>query len=231
MPAITAWLLVNIATGGITFVPRVKTKNQSMKKFYAAIVSVTCMLTVTNVPAQTQKNWYIIGGNISHLNVDFQKDNTVFNFDLTPRVAWFIQDNLAVGLSILAGVSTSKTNSTTSTSFRYGIGPVARYYITGNALNSVRKTRWFADLNIGFSGANTKITGESSISTNGIGTGLGPGIAYFINQNIALEALAKYNLSAGFGNSTTVNSLSLEIGFQVHLPRAKLRSMKNNDIK
>lgn len=203
-----------------------------MKKIYLRVIAVLIITAgAMTVSAQTQKNWYLIGGNLSHLNVEFQKKNTNFSFDLTPRVAWFIQDNLAVGVSVLAGISTTKTNSTTSTSTRYGIGPIARYYITGSALESVKKTRWFADLNVGIAGSNTKITGATSTNTNGVAFGIGPGLAYFINQNIALEALAKYNLTAGFGNSTTANNLSLEIGFQIHLPRKKLQSMQKNDIK
>ena len=86
------------------------------------------------------------------------------------------------------------------------------------------------EANVGIYGSNTKVTGVSSISTNGLGIGFGPGIAYFLNGNIALEALVKYNLTLGFGNSTTNHGLNIGIGFQIHLPKAKLKAMKN-DIK
>lgn len=66
-------------------------------------------------------------------------------------------------------------------------------------------------------GSNTKVSGGATTNTNGLGVGIGPGFAYFLNQNIALEVLAKYNLTVGFGNSTTINSLNLGLGFQIHL--------------
>ena len=199
-----------------------------MKKIYLALLVAVSFIT-SDVAAQTQKGWFIIGGDVANINVGFQKDNSSFGFDFTPRVAWFLRDNVAVGLSALLGVNSQKINSITTTNLNYGIGPVARYYFTGRALESVRKTRWFADANIGINGSNTK-TGQASVSTNGLGIGFGPGLAYFINQNIAFEALVKYNLIVGFGNSTTDNSLNIGVGFQIHLPGSKVRSLKN-DVK
>lgn len=195
-----------------------------MKKIYA-IAAVLCLFAINNASAQTQKDWYIIGGNISNINLDFQKGNTNFGLDLTPKVAWFIKDNIAVGAQALIGLETRKGFTT----FKYGIGPIARYYFKDNALESVKKTRFFLDGNVGINGTNSKV-GSASTNTNGLGIGFGPGIAYFLNQNIALEVLAKYNLTAGFGNSTTNNNLNIGIGFQIHLPKSKLKAMKS-DIK
>ena len=90
----------------------------------------------------------------------------------------------------------------------------------------MKKTRWFAEANVGIFGSNTKVSGSPSVNTNGLGIGFGPGLAYFLNENIALEVLAKYNLTVGFGNATTNNGLNIGIGFQIHLPKAKLKAMK-----
>ena len=201
-----------------------------MKKIYVVMFIGLSILSSLNSEAQTQKNWFIIGGDIANLNVGLQKNNSTFNFDFTPRIAWFLRDNLAVGLYALAGIGSTKTGTITSTSFNYGIGPVARYYFTGKALESVNKTRWFADANVGINGSNNKTTGQPSVTTNGLGVGFGPGLAYFINRNIALEALVKYNLIVGFGKSTTDNSINFGVGFQIHLPGSKIRSMKE-DVK
>lgn len=59
------------------------------------------------------------------------------------------------------------------------------------------------EVNVGIYGPNTKVSGVSSVNTNGLGIGFGSGNAYFLNENIAVEAFAKYNLTVGFGNSTT----------------------------
>lgn len=203
-------------------------KIKTMKKIYLCLFTLGCMMASNQLQAQTQKGWYIIGGNLANIDFGFQKNNTNFSLDLTPRVAWFVQDNLALGVQLLAGVSTTKTNSTSSTNVRYGISPIARYYFTGKAIESVRKTRWFGDVNIGIQGENSKISSQPTVTTNGLGIGFGPGIAYFINQNIALEVLAKYNIIVGFGSSTTSNNVSLGVGFQIHLPGSKLKAMKSD---
>jgi len=173
--------------------------------------------------AQTSKGWFLIGGDVSNIRLDFQEGNTNFDFRLTPKVAWFIEDNFAVGAEVLIGVTTSDGYS----NFDYGIGPVGRYYFPSKSTATPAKSRWFLDANVGIFGSNTKVSGEPSTNTNGLGLGFGPGFAYFLNQNIALEALAKYNLTVGFGNSTTTNSVNLGIGFQIYLPTAKLRQIQS----
>jgi hypothetical protein len=195
-----------------------------MKKIFVA--AVMTVILGTAMQAQTQRGWYIIGGDLSNIGLDFQKNNTKFSLDITPRAAWFIRDDFAVGGEALLGLETGDGFTTTN----YGIGPIARYYLSGTALESVRKTRWFLDGNVGIYGNNTKVTGSEGVSTNGLGIGFGPGIAYFLNPNIALEAVAKYNITVGFGNSTTNNSLNIGLGFQIHLPTSRVRAIQN-DVK
>lgn len=193
-----------------------------MKK--VVLTTFTLLAITLASQAQTQKDWYLIGGSVSDLGIDFQEDNTAFSFNLTPRVAWFIKDNFALGAEALIGLNTSRG----FTSVTYGIGPIARYYMTSRAIPSVKKTRWFLDANAGFNGTNIKVNENAAVNTNGLGIGVGPGLAYFINQNIALEVVPKYNLTVGFGNSTTTHSINLNLGFQIFLPKAKLKSMKDD---
>lgn len=192
-----------------------------MKKILLS--TLVAVITFTTAKSQTQKDWYIIGGQLSDLSLNFQEGNTQFALNLMPRVAWFVKDNFAVGGEVLIGLNTAKGY----TQFNYGIGPIARYYLPQRDLTITSKTRFFLDANAGIYGQNVKTTGNPSTSTNGLGLGIGPGLAYFINQNIALETLLKYKVNVGFGNSTTNNNIGLSIGFQIHLPKRKLRSLKN----
>lgn len=153
------------------------------------------------------------------MSLNLQKGNTAFSFNVQPKVAWFIKDNLALGGQVIAGVNTSNGY----TAFNYGIGPLARYY-TGSSANNIKKSRLFFEANAGIFGQNVKVTGSPSTNTNGFGLGIGPGYTYFVNQNVALEGLVKYNLHVGFGNSTTNNAITLGIGFQIYLPKAKVHS-------
>ena len=100
---------------------------------------------------------------------------------------------------------------------------MARFY-TANKTTDIKKSRIFLEGNVGIFGQNVKVTGTPSTNTNGLGVGIGPGIAYFVNQNVAIEGLLKYNVNVGFGNSTTNNALTLGIGFQIYLPGSKVRS-------
>lgn len=157
------------------------------------------------------------------MSLNLQKGNTAFSFSVQPKVAWFIKDNLAVGAQVIAGVNTSNGYS----SFNYGIGPLARYYM-GSTDISTKKSKLFFEGNAGVFGQNVKVTGSPSTNTNGFGLGIGPGYTYFVNKNVALEGLLKYNLNVGFGNSTTNNSITLGIGFQIYLPKAKMHSEVKN---
>lgn len=194
-----------------------------MKKVFT-LALVACLFG-TAANAQTQKDWYIIGSHITDLGLGLQKGNTSFNLAIDPRVAWFVRDNFALGAQVNLGLNTGKG----LTDFTYGVGPLARYYFKSNALESVSKTRWFAEADLGIYGRNYKTSGNSSVNTNGLGFGVGPGLAYFLNQNIALEGLVKYNFTNGFGNNgVNQSNINFGLGFQIHLPKAKLRDMRND---
>lgn len=194
------------------------TTNSAIMKKIMFILPVFIFFSLAS-NAQTQKGWYLIGGDLADMGLDLQSGNTAFSFSVQPKVAWFISNNFAVGGQVIAGVNTSNGY----TAFNYGIGPLARYYLPSKETNR-KNSRIFFEGNVGIVGQNVKVTGSPSTNTNGLGIGIGPGYAYFINQNIALEALAKYNLNVGFGNSTTNNSLTLGVGFQIYLPQSKVKS-------
>ena len=171
--------------------------------------------------AQLQKGYYLIGGNLASSSIGFS-EGTPFNINITPKVAWFRNNNFAVGGFINLGVTTAKD---AGTSVNYGVGPLARYYFGSSTVNtgttSARSSgRWFVEGDFGIQGINT--TGAAS--TNGLGIGIGPGVAYFINQSVALEALLKYNKVFGFGNDGGQSLLSLNFGFQIYLPRGSMRA-------
>lgn len=187
------------------------------------LIAVALFIGMTSF-AQTQKGYYIIGAQLASMDLNFQSGNTDFGLTLQPQVAWFVKDNLAIGGQVLLGVNTSKGFS----QFTYGIGALGRYYMADKVTQISSKTRFFLEATAGINGSNTKVTGYPSTNTNGLGVGFGPGLAYFINQNIALEGLVKYNLGVGFGNSTTTNNIHFNLGFSIHLPGSKLKDMKND---
>jgi hypothetical protein len=193
-----------------------------MKKNLLVLLIAVTALTVT-AKAQTQQGYYLIGGDLGGFSIGFS-DGTPFNLNITPKVAWFKNDNLALGGFVDIGLSTAKGAGTI---FNYGVGPLARYYFGAPAVNTTttsarRSSRFFLEGTVGLQGFNA--SGSSGSSTNGLGIGIGPGLAYFINQNIALEGLLKYTKAFGFGNDGGQSQLQFGLGFQIYLPRGTMRN-------
>jgi hypothetical protein len=190
-----------------------------MKKHLLAILIVTA-LTVT-AKAQIQKGYYLIGGDLAGFSLGLS-DGRPFTMSITPKVAWFRNDNLAIGGFVDIGLATAEGSGTT---FNYGVGPLARYYFGSTDVNTGtnsarRSSRFFVEGTLGLQGVNT----SGGSSTNGLGIGIGPGLAYFVNENIALEGLLKYTKAFGFGNDGGSSLLQLGIGFQIYLPRGTIRN-------
>jgi hypothetical protein len=67
-------------------------KRSVMKKHLLAILIVTAF-TVT-AKAQIQKGYYLIGGDLAGFSLGLS-DGRPFTMSITPKVAWFRNDNLA----------------------------------------------------------------------------------------------------------------------------------------
>jgi hypothetical protein len=163
---------------------------------------------------QIQKGNVMVGGDISRLDLSLNEGNN-FSFVIDPKAAWFIKDNIAIGGYINLNFVTAKG---AGSSISYGIGPLARYYINDKDVNVFRHARFFVEGNAGIQGNNPHV----GSSTNGLGLGFGPGLAYFVTPNIGLEALLKYQGIVGFGSSVASSDLVFGLGFQIYLPKTRV---------
>lgn len=189
-----------------------------MKKIFIFCIVALCSNQLLH--AQIQKGNVMIGADIANFDIDLGSGQN-FRMTINPKAAWFIQDNVALGGYLKAGVSTAKDAGTDAS---YGVGVLGRYYISDKNAIVVRKGRFFFEGNVGIEGDNPAV-GDN---TNGLGIGVGPGFAYFLTPNIGLETLLKYNGIVGFGTSPTNNHLNLNIGFQMYLPGKRLREEMRN---
>lgn len=193
-----------------------------MKKF--TILSLFAFLAIGfSASAQIQRGNVFVGGNFAGLNLGLD-DPKVFSIDITPKAAWFVQDNLAVGAYVDLGLTTQKNAPTTT---KYGFGGLGRYY-TGKDVEVLSHGRFFAEATVGFGGTNVS---QGGAKTNGLNLSVGPGFAYFITPNIGLETLLKYNGLVGFGNATSQNSLGLSFGLQIYLPGSGTANKVKNDVR
>lgn len=183
-----------------------------MKKIITLLLAATCVATVSH--AQLQKGNVLVGADLANFSIGLKK-GAVTDINLSPKAAWFISNNVAVGAYVNFDLSTAKDAGTSTT---YGVGPIARYYVSSPSVNLLQHGRWFFEGNVGIEGSNVSYSGGGSSNTNGLGLGIGPGYAYFITPNIGLETLLKYNGIVGFGNEPTSSRLALNLGFQIYLP-------------
>ncbi len=193
-----------------------------MKKFTLSVM-VAFIATVLSANAQIQKGNVLVGGNFANLNLGLD-DAKVVSFQITPKAAWFIQDNVALGAYVNFGLQTAHNSATV---VDYSVGGLGRYY-TGKDVEVLRHGRFFGEANLGIGGRNTSRGGGH---TNGLDYGFGPGFAYFVTPNIGLETLLKYQGLAGFGDAGSQSALQLNFGFQVYLPGRSTANKVKNDVR
>jgi len=191
-----------------------------MKKL---IIIIIVLAAAISARAQIQQGNVLVGGNFANMNLGLN-DPKVFSLDITPKAAWFVADNVALGGYLNFGIATAKGSSTTTS---YGIGGLGRYY-TGKDVEVLRHGRFFGEGTFGVGGVNVSDGGGN---TNGLNFSFGPGFAYFITPNIGLETLLKYNGLGGFGDQGYQSSLNLSFGFQIYLPGRGTANKVKHDIK
>lgn len=167
------------------------------------------ILTAFVTKAQTQEGDWLIGGN---LHFSAAKKNT--QFGISPNAGYFFADNFAAGANI--GFDYVKVGDSKFTTF--SAGPFARYY----AGNMEKPFRPFLHTEINFGSQKTE--GSSSVSSTAFY--LAPGAAYFINKNVAIEALAGYQNSKVKGSSSSSGFL-MKIGFQIYLTKNQVSELKD----
>jgi len=175
--------------------------------------------TVHSVCAQTRKDNLLVGGNIANLQATFQSGTSTVGLMINPKAGYFVADDVAIGFGLTLGLN----GASGVTTFNYGLLPFGRYYFTSGDITS-RRTKFFGEVDLGISGVNVFKNG-SSTSTNGLSFSAGPGMAYFITENVGLETLLKLRGITGFGNSTFALQPELNLGFQIYLPTVKAKKM------
>ncbi|WP_147204216.1 hypothetical protein [Segetibacter aerophilus] len=187
------------------------------------MLALAMVAGVVVVKAQIQRGNVLVGGDVANFDVGLN-EGSVFTVDITPKAAWFIKDNTAIGAYLNLGYQTAKGKGS---DFLYGVGALVRQYSGGNAVPALRHTRLFVEANVGIDGINHSAS-STNTTTNGLGLGIGPGLSYFITPNVGLEGLVMYRGILGFGTRATTSNLNLNVGFQIYLPGRALRNAATN---
>lgn len=227
-----------------------------MKKLLFALF---CFFSLASF-AQTKKGDKMVGvgiGSISYTNSDskttysntptiYNSDGSSFSISVNPNVAWFVQDNLAIGGGVSISFYTSKSNSSNSSSSTtseskstqpsFYIGPLARYYFGGSP-----KGMPFAQVNLqygiygGKSESKTSSGSSSETKTKPKGdwnAGASFGYEHFITPNVGFygsigfnyghsKTQYEYRPSSGNGYDYTSDYsrfyIPVNVGLQIHI--------------
>ena len=186
------------------------------------LIAVLVSFTIGRANAQIQQGNLMVGGDLVGMNFGLNSGGG-YDIGITPKIAYFIKDNVAIGGYTNLGVQGAKGSATVWT---YQIGALGRYYANNGQIDNLLKHgRFFVEGNVGFGGVSITQGGSSS---NGLNLQVGPGYAYFITQNVGLEGLLKYDGNFGFGNGGVVSKLSFGLGFQLYLPSKRAQEMMKN---
>ena len=112
------------------------------------------------------------------------KTNT---FEIAPSIGYFVTSNIAVG-GRLGYVSTKEEDGLETKTNTFSVEAFGRYYMTPDS-----KFSFFGELAVNY--GTSKIEEEnvfpledSEYKENGFGVQVAPGVSYFLNSNLAIEA-------------------------------------------
>lgn len=182
-----------------------------MKKIVLSAMAAIAMVSIAT--AQTDKGDWMVGGNMV---IKTNKNDN--EFALTPSAGYFFANNFVAGAEF--NLQFIKKEDTKTNIFQ--AGPFARYYF--NLKNSDFKPFLHASFDFG---TQTDKDPVVKISTTITSFFIGAGGAFFINPNVALEAVAGYNRSK-IENLPPNNGFLFRLGFQVHLLGHEVARLKGN---
>ena len=151
----------------------------------------------------TDKGSFVVDGSVyfSAINSTSTRGdykNNVINIEVSPKVAFFVIDRLALGLEtsyyFARNKSTNLESESSSTSNYYGISisPYLKYYFIN---------RIFLQASAGFGTSKSKDSNTES-KGNTFNSQIGIGYAFFLNNNISFEPMISYRYNESKTNGS-----------------------------
>lgn len=172
-----------------------------MKRFFITLILGFFILQCAQ--AQIEKGYNLVGGS-GRIGLD----NDQFSVYLSPDLGWFIKDRFPVGGNLTFYVSDDKY----STHFTLSFGPFMRYYF-GNS-----RTKIFVHGGFGITSNTDSYNYSENKERNSdfdLYFDLRAGIAFFITQQVALEAALVYQSNSIIDEYS--GSFGISAGLQIHI--------------
>lgn len=197
-------------------------KNTVMRKILF-LTSFLLLGVIGTVHAQQEQGDFMLGADIGNglvnppsngiLGVDIGLDEgSGWNIGLSPKAGYMVTDKFLLGAIVNLGFS--KASEDSDEVFVYGVQALTRFYVSprdADVEDAVPAGQFFLETNAGLAGRNV----SGGDTTNGFAFGFGPGYAYFLNSNVALESMVKYNGLTGAGNDNYQNAIGISFGIQI----------------
>lgn len=185
-----------------------------MKQTLVFILLAACY----SLSAQVEKGRYFVGGAVD-ISGAYQGRNSSFNMSLTPQFAAFVVKGFAIGGRYTFGIGSTrnfdnnKKEYVSITTFSSGIGPILRYYYGKKPLKGL------ISVNANYLTATTlrknSVSGTSGFNVSGL-----MGIAYFLNEHLAIES-GIYATLTGYTKQLPTTRIGFSVGISAFLNNKK----------
>lgn len=163
-----------------------------MKKLFYSIIALSLFISISSY-AQVAKGKFILGGlinpNFTKNNYGGMDDNT-WRINTQVRAGYFLTERFNLGIDLDNGFVKYKRDNGSSKSISLMAGPFMRYYFVNKKLGLFGEAG--TGLGIGSTKYNYNGTFDDKWTRNAAYVKFGPGLNYFLKENIALEVLMTY---------------------------------------
>lgn len=160
--------------------------------------------------AQTDRGSVMAGGSMSlHIPTGDGDDIRQSSFSFSPTLGFFVVDNLAIGIGLPISVSRYQDDRQryTSRNSSVAFAPFGRYYF------GAANIKPFLEARFGIEHFKTVQTGRADYTDQALFVGFGGGVAFFLNEHVALEPKLSYD---AYSRDNTNSAFNFNVGFQVY---------------
>lgn len=155
---------------------------------------------------QTNEGNKLVGGTVSFGTQFVQNNDNLLFLNLNPNYGRFVNDNIAAGAGLNLFFQKQSNNNTTSLSLL----PFGRYYVGNSDV-----LQFYAEVKGGFIYQRVSNAGGST-NNSGFQINAGPGVAFFLNENVSLDFLVNYEY-VRLDEFAVSRRLTFNFGFQIYL--------------
>ena len=176
------------------------------------VFALLCLGTFS-AAAQTDRGQVMAGGSVN-FNIPTGDGDNIRQSSLsaTPSIGFFVANNVALGFGLPITVSryedTGARSITRNSSFAFA--PFGRYYFGSANIKPFLEARFGIQR---FRNSRSVPGGQSENTDNALFVGMGGGIAFFLNEHVALEPKLTYD---AYSRNNTSSSFNFNLGFQVY---------------